>query len=88
MANTSHIPSQLSWLAGRLVLRSLPLSWGGTLQPAPRDLGSPEVVAAGGQDHLVCVEGLSVDGEYNVQQLALGTEGSKALQEAGAMTGR
>lgn len=36
----------------------------------------------------MCMEGLSVDGEYNVQQLALGTEGSKALQEAGAMAGR
>lgn len=34
------------------------------------------------------VEGLSVDGEHDVQELALGTEGSEALQQAGAMAGR
>lgn len=34
------------------------------------------------------VEGLSVDGEHNVQELALGTEGGEALQEAGTMAGR
>lgn len=36
----------------------------------------------------MCVEGLSVDSEYNVQQLTLRAEGSEALQEAGAMAGR
>lgn len=76
------------WLASWLTQRSLPFSWVDTLWPVPRDLCSPEVVAAGGQDHFMCMEGLSVDGEYNVQELALGTEGSQALQEAGAMAGR
>lgn len=33
------------------------------------------------------MEGLLVDGKHNVQELALGTEGGKALQEAGAVAG-
>ena len=33
------------------------------------------------------VEGLSVDGEHDVQELALGAEHGKALQEAGAVAG-
>ena len=31
------------------------------------------------------VKGLSVDGEHNIQELALGAEGREALQEAGAV---
>lgn len=31
------------------------------------------------------MEGLSVDGEHHIQELALGAEGSKSLQEAGTV---
>lgn len=61
-----------------------PSGTGGAPTP-PRGPRAPEVVAAGSQDHLVRVEGLSVDSEHDVQELALGAEGSEALQEAGAV---
>lgn len=35
----------------------------------------------------MCGEGLSVYGEHNVQELALGAESGQALQEAGAVAG-
>lgn len=35
----------------------------------------------------MCVEGVSVDGEDDIQELALRAEGGQALQEAGAMAG-
>ena len=61
-------------------------SWtGGAAHSTPGPARAPEVVAAGGQDYLVRVEGLSVDGEHDVQELALGSERSEALQEAGAV---
>lgn len=53
----------------------------------PPARGLPEVVTASSQDYLVCMEGLPVDGEHNIQQLALGTEGSQTLQEAGTVAG-
>lgn len=59
--------------------------WMGGAATPPRGPRAPEVVAASRQDYLVCVEGLSVDGEHDVQELALGTERSEALQEAGAV---
>jgi hypothetical protein len=36
----------------------------------------------------VCVKGLSVDSEDDVQELALRSEGGQALQKAGAVAGR
>lgn len=51
-------------------------------------LGLPKVVTAGRQDHLVCMEGFTVDSEDHIEQLALCTEGSQALQEASAMASR
>lgn len=47
--------------------------------------GLPKVVTAGCQDHLVCMESFTVDSEDHVEQLALCTEGSQTLQEAGTV---
>lgn len=35
----------------------------------------------------MCRKGLSVDGQHNIEELALGAEGGQALQEAGAVAG-
>ena len=48
-------------------------------------IGLPKVVTAGCQDHLVRMKGFTVDSEDHIEQLALCTEGSQALQEASAV---